>query len=54
MVLLKATTRRDADGYASGVIGVGQDTEQRKGAGKQWESIANDLTKLIDTSLLLS
>ena len=49
-VLLNATTRRDAQGNVSGVVGVGQDITERKVAEKQSETIANDLTKLIDTA----
>ena len=49
-VLLNATTRRDANGNVTGVVGVGQDISERKVAEKQSETIANDLTKLIDTA----
>ena len=49
-VLLNSTTRRDADGSVSGVIGVGQDiTELNKVRIKQ-ESIATELVQLVDTA----
>ena len=49
-VLLNATTRRDATGNVTGLVGVGQYITERKVAEKQSETVANDLTKLIDTA----
>ena len=49
-VLLNAATRRDANGYVIGVVGVGQDITERKKAEQQVENMANDLKKLIDTA----
>jgi PAS domain S-box-containing protein len=49
-VLLNSTTRRDADGNVSGVIGVGQNiTELNKVRIKQ-DSIATELVQLVDTA----
>jgi PAS domain S-box-containing protein len=49
-VLLNSTTRRDAGGAIVGVVGVGQDITELNRIRKEQESVANDLTQLIDTA----
>ena len=49
-VLLNATTRRDADGVVTGVVGVGQDITELKRVSVEAELVADDLTRLIDTA----
>jgi PAS domain S-box-containing protein len=49
-VLLNSTTRRDATGKIVGVFGVGQDITELNRIRKEQESVANDLTQLIDTA----
>jgi PAS domain S-box-containing protein len=50
MVLLNATTRRNAKGYIVGVVGVGQDITELDGYRSEMERVAQDLTLLIDTA----
>jgi len=50
MVLLNATTRRDAKGNVSGVVGVGQDITELDAYRSEVERVADDLTMLIDTA----
>jgi PAS domain S-box-containing protein len=50
LVLLNATTRRDADGNIIGVVGVGQDITKLDIYRKERERVAQDLTQLIDTA----
>jgi PAS domain S-box-containing protein len=49
-VLLNATTRRDANGDITGVVGVGQDITDRKKAEGELNRVAQDLRLLIDTA----
>jgi PAS domain S-box-containing protein len=49
-VLLNATTRRDADGVVTGVVGVGQDITEQKRVSADAQLVADDLTRLIDTA----
>jgi PAS domain S-box-containing protein len=49
-VLLNSTSRRDAGGNIVGVVGVGQDITELNSIRKEQESVANDLTQLIDTA----
>ena len=49
-VLLNSTTRRDADGGVSGVIGVGQDITELNKVRIEQESIASELVQLVDTA----
>ena len=49
-VLLNATTRRDANGDITGVVGVGQDITDRKMAEGELNRVAQDLRLLIDTA----
>jgi PAS domain S-box-containing protein len=49
-VLLNATTRRDADGVVTGVVGVGQDITEQKRVSANAQLVADDLTRLIDTA----
>ena len=49
-VLLNSTTRRDADGSVSGVIGVGQDITELNKVRIEQESIATELVQLVDTA----
>ena len=49
-VLLNSTTRRDADGGVSGVIGVGQDITELNKVRIEQESIATELVQLVDTA----
>jgi len=49
-VLLNSTTRRDTTGKIVGVVGVGQDITELNKVRKEQESVANDLTQLIDTA----
>jgi PAS domain S-box-containing protein len=50
MVLLNATTRRNAKGDVVGVVGVGQDITELDGYRSEMERVAQDLTLLIDTA----
>jgi PAS domain S-box-containing protein len=50
MVLLNATTRRNAKGDAVGVVGVGQDITELDSYRSEMERVAQDLTLLIDTA----
>jgi PAS domain S-box-containing protein len=50
MVLLNATTRRNAKGYIVGVVGVGQDITELDGYRSEMKRVAEDLTLLIDTA----
>ena len=49
-VLLHATTRRDAKGNGTGVVGVGQDITERNQVMATSKRVADDLTRLIDTA----
>merc|ERR1740129_1282855 len=49
-MLLNATTRRDADGEITGVVGVGQDITELNHALATSSNIADDLTRLIETA----
>jgi PAS domain S-box-containing protein len=49
-VLLNLTTRRDYAGNIVGVVGVGQDITELNKIRKEQESVAKDLTQLIDTA----
>jgi PAS domain S-box-containing protein len=49
-VLLNSTSRRDAAGHIVGVVGVGQDITELNKIRKEQESVAHDLTQLIDTA----
>ena len=49
-VLLNSTTRRDAGGKIVGVVGVGQDITELNRIRVEQESVANELTQLIDTA----
>jgi len=49
-VLLNATTRRDADGQVTGVVGVGQDITELRGVMVESKRVADDLTRVIDTA----
>ena len=49
-VLLNATTRRDANGDITGMVGVGQDITDRKKAEGELNRVAQDLRLLIDTA----
>jgi len=49
-VLLNATTRRDAKGQIIGVFGVGQDITELGQVMQQHKTIADDLTRLIETA----
>jgi PAS domain S-box-containing protein len=49
-ILLNATTRRDANGDITGVVGVGQDITDRKKAEGELNRVAQDLRLLIDTA----
>jgi PAS domain S-box-containing protein len=49
-VLLNATSRRDADGAVTGVVGVGQDISQLNEATANAKHVADDLTRLIETA----
>jgi PAS domain S-box-containing protein len=50
MVLLNATTRRNANGDIVGVVGVGQDITELDNYRSEMERVADDLTQLIDTA----
>jgi PAS domain S-box-containing protein len=50
MVLLNATTRRDAKGDVVGVVGVGQDITELDSSRAEMARVAQDLTQLIDTA----
>jgi PAS domain S-box-containing protein len=49
-VLLNSTSRRDVAGHIVGVVGVGQDITELNKIRKEQESVAHDLTQLIDTA----
>jgi PAS domain S-box-containing protein len=49
-VLLNSTTRRSASGQTVGVVGVGQDITELNKVRVEQESIAHELTQLIDTA----
>jgi PAS domain S-box-containing protein len=49
-VLLNSTSRRDSNGTLIGVVGVGQDITELNKIRREQESVANDLTQLIDTA----
>jgi PAS domain S-box-containing protein len=49
-VLLNSTTRRSATGRTVGVVGVGQDITELNRVRVEQESVANELTQLIDTA----
>ncbi|MBA6232232.1 MULTISPECIES: PAS domain-containing protein, partial [unclassified Colwellia] len=49
-VLLNSSSRRDAAGRIVGVVGVGQDITELNKIRKEQESVAHDLTQLIDTA----
>ena len=49
-VLLNSTTRRDAEGNVTGVVGVGQDITELAKTRREQQRIADDLTQLIDTA----
>jgi len=48
--LLNATTRRDADGNITGVVGVGQDITDLRHIMVESKRVADDLTRVIDTA----
>ena len=50
MVLLNASTRRDADGNIVGVVGVGQDITEIDAFRAEMERTSTELTQLIDTA----
>jgi PAS domain S-box-containing protein len=50
MILLNATTRRDAEGTIVGVVGVGQDITEIDQIRTEMERTATELTQLIDTA----
>jgi len=50
MVLLNATTRRNANGEVVGVVGVGQDITELDNSRSEMTRVAEDLTQLIDTA----
>ncbi|EKX46591.1 hypothetical protein GUITHDRAFT_45786, partial [Guillardia theta CCMP2712] len=49
-VLLNATTRRDAHGNVTGVVGVGQDITDIKRSQEEMTRVANELQTFIDTA----
>jgi len=49
-VLLNATPRRDADGNVTGVVGVGQDITEMRNILTQSKTVAEDLSRLIETA----
>ena len=49
-VLLNATTRRDANGEITGVVGVGQDITDRKKAEAESAAVAKEMRTLIDSA----
>jgi len=49
-VLLNATTRRDADGHVTGVVGVGQDITNLRQVMVESKRVADDLTRVINTA----
>jgi len=49
-VLLNATTRKDANGSITGMVGVGQDITNLKAAMSATKRVADDMTRLIDTA----
>jgi len=49
-VLLNATSRRDAKGQITGVVGVGQDITELNQVLAESKRVADDLTRLIDTA----
>ncbi|CAK0900951.1 unnamed protein product, partial [Prorocentrum cordatum] len=49
-ILLNATTRRDANGNVTGVVGVGQDITSMRKALTDNKHIAEDLSRLIETA----
>ncbi len=49
-VLLNATTRRDAKGNVTGVVGVGQDITELNQVLAASKRVADDLTRLIETA----
>ena len=48
VLLLNATTRRDADGQVTGVVAIGQDISERHQFEQKLSTMASDLQKLID------
>ena len=50
MVLLNSTTRRDAKGKITGVLGVGQDISEIDKLRTESESIAKELRQFIETA----
>ena len=50
MVLLNATSRRDANGNIAGVVGVGQDITEIDAMRSEMERTSTELTQLIDTA----
>ena len=49
-VLLNATTRRDAKGTVTGVVGVGQDITEIQKVLTESKTVAEDLSRLIETA----
>ncbi|CAK0908113.1 unnamed protein product, partial [Prorocentrum cordatum] len=49
-ILLNTTTRRDADGLVTGVVGVGQDNTAMRKALNESKTVAEDLSRLIETA----
>ncbi len=49
-ILLHATPRRDAAGNVTGVVGVGQDITHLKTAMQDSKTVAEDLSRLIETA----
>jgi len=49
-VLLNATTRRNAEGRVTGVVGVGQDITNLRQVMVESKRVADDLTRVIDTA----
>ncbi|CAK0900950.1 unnamed protein product [Prorocentrum cordatum] len=49
-ILLNATPRRDAVGTVTGVVGVGQDITQMKNVMTESKTVAEDLSRLIETA----
>jgi PAS domain S-box-containing protein len=50
IILLNATTRRDANGRVTGMVGVGQDITNLRKAMYETAHVADDLTRMIDTA----
>jgi len=49
-ILLNTTTRRSADGVVRGVMGVGQDITELRALMQQSQTVADDLSRIMDTA----